>query len=121
MEPQLIVRRFRPGMGGIPGSTLGKPSRPGRRGMHRGDGDGVVDIFVRGWDGALHHKSYQPGSGWTGFGSLGGQLAASPAAMSYGKGGIDVYVRNTSNQLAVRNFRPATYSGPWSAFAMMLY
>ena len=75
--------------------------------------DGLVDVFARGSDGTLQHRYYQPGRGWTAWGSLGGQLTSEPSAITYGGGEIDVFARGASNQVVLRQFRPATGWGPW--------
>jgi len=58
-----------------------------------------LDVFVRGTDGALWHKYYQ--NGWSGWQSLGGQLAAGtgPAVASWSAGRLDVFVQGTDGAL----------------------
>jgi hypothetical protein len=76
-------------------------------------GNGVVDIFARGTNGALWHKYYHPATAWTNWASLGGQLASEPSVVTYGGGEIDVFARGTGSQLLVRQYRPATGWGDW--------
>ena len=55
---------------------------------------GRMDVFARGSDGALKHKYYLTGSGWSGWIDRGGLLqgAGRPDAVSWGKGRLDVFV-----------------------------
>jgi hypothetical protein len=57
------------------------------------------DVFARGTDGALWHKSYQ--NGWSKWESLGGQLASgtSPAVSSWSAGRLDVFIEGTDGAL----------------------
>ena len=60
------------------------------------------DVFVRGTDGALWHKwTTNSGTTWSGWKSLGGQVAAGtgPAACSWGAGRLDVFVQGTDGAL----------------------
>ena len=62
-------------------------------------GEGVIDVFVRGSNGALWQREYN--NGWGSWSSLGGQLASGtgPAACSWGAGRLDVFVTGTSGVL----------------------
>ena len=64
--------------------------------------NGIMDVFVRGTDGALWHKwTTNSGTTWSGWKSLGGQVAAGtgPAACSWGAGRLDVFVQGTDGAL----------------------
>ena len=57
---------------------------------------GLLDVFVRGTDNALWHKSFDTNTGWTGYEQLGAEpIASAPAAVSSGGGRMDVFVRGT--------------------------
>ena len=43
---------------------------------------GIIDVYMRGTDGALWYMSYQSGSGWSGWEPLGGVCTSSPAAVT---------------------------------------
>jgi hypothetical protein len=59
---------------------------------------GRLDIFVRGADNALWHRSWN-GSAWSAWESLGGVLTSDPGVVSWGLNRIDVFVRGTDNGL----------------------
>lgn len=61
-------------------------------------GPNHLDVFVRGTDGALYHKS-RNGSTWTGYEFLGGGMIQDPAAVSTAPNRIDVFIRGLDNQL----------------------
>jgi hypothetical protein len=93
-------------MQGITSVDLASPAA-----VHRGNG--VVDLFARGDDGAIFHKLYVPGTGWSAWGSLGGEVSSGPAVITYGNGELDVFARGTDNQLKARYYRVATGWGSW--------
>ena len=55
---------------------------------------GVIDVYVRGGDGALWQREYSS-TAWGSWASLGGQIAPNtgPAVCSSGPGRLDVFVR----------------------------
>jgi len=64
--------------------------------------NGVWGVFVRGTDGAVWYKTaMNNGTTWSGWHSLGGQVAAGtgPAACSWGAGRLDVFVNGTNGAL----------------------
>jgi hypothetical protein len=61
-------------------------------------GNGLLDVFVRGTTDQLHYKSYNHGA-WSRWESLGGALTSAPAVASQGNGLLDVFARGTNNQL----------------------
>jgi hypothetical protein len=67
-----------------------------------------LDAFVRGTDGQLWHK-WWTGTRWSGWESLGGQLAAGsgPAVAAWSPGRLDVFVEGTDHQLWHRWFDSA--------------
>jgi hypothetical protein len=71
---------------------------------------GVIDVFVRGTNGALYQRSWT--GSWSNWISLGGQIAAgtSPAACSWGAGRLDVFVEGTNGALYHR-WDTGTWSG----------
>ena len=70
-----------------------------------------LDVFAKGADGALWHKHYQSGSGWSDWESRGGYLTSDPAAVSWGPRQIDVFVRGTDGALWHQG-----YNGAWSGW-----
>ena len=70
---------------------------------------GRIDVFVRGNDAAIWHKYHQ--GTWSGWESLGGNLASAPAAASWGPGRLDVFARSTDSTLLHKY-----YQGGWSGF-----
>lgn len=67
-------------------------------------GVGRLDLFYVGTDGSLDHYWYSTGSGgWQSVESLGTppgvSIVGAPAAVSWGSGRIDVFVRGSNNQL----------------------
>jgi chitodextrinase len=67
-----------------------------------------TDVFVRGTDNALYHRSWN-GSTWSAWERLGGVLTSAPGAVSWGPDRIDVFVRGTDNALWHKG-----WDGGWS-------
>ncbi len=76
--------------------------------------NGVIDIFVRGTNGALYWNYYN--NGWSGWESLGGQIATGtgPAASSWGSGRLDVFVEGTNG--ALWHKWSTNYGATWSGW-----
>ena len=68
-----------------------------------------TDVFVRGSDNALWHRSWN-GTSWSAWESLGGVLSDDPAAVSGAANRIDVVVRGTTNVLWRRSFNGTSWS-----------
>jgi len=68
-------------------------------------GTGHIDVFGRGSNGALYQKTYD-NSAWSGWTSLGGQLASTtgPAVSSQAAGQLDVFVIGMNNALWHRSY-----------------
>jgi hypothetical protein len=76
--------------------------------------DGTTSyVFVAGTTGNLWYRA-NSGSGWGPWTSLGGVLAASPAAASLGAGQVRVFGRGIDGQLWSRELTDGTWS-PWTA------
>ncbi len=73
-------------------------------------GPNRLDLFVRGRDNALWHKSYS--GSWSGWDSLGGIITAAPAATSQGVNNLDAFVRGMDDGLWRRS-----YQSGWGNFA----
>ena len=73
-------------------------------------GAGRLDVFVRGTDNALWHRSEDDGA-WSAWESLGGVLTSDPAAVSGAAGRLDVFVRGIDNALWHKS-----YDGGWSGW-----
>jgi peroxiredoxin len=77
-------------------------------------GSGLIDVFVRGTDGALWLKTTtNNGASWSGWTSLGGQLpnGTGPAACSWGSGRLDVFVQGTDGALWHKWYTGTSWSG----------
>jgi hypothetical protein len=73
-------------------------------------GTTTLDLFARGLDNTLQHKTFVGGSGWSSWEALGGNLTAAPAAVGYASvGSTDVFVRDTGGGVTTRYW----YNG-WS-------
>ena len=59
-------------------------------------GANATDVFVRGTDNALWHRSWN-GTNWGAWESLGGNLTSDPSAVSRGPNLIDVFARGTDS------------------------
>lgn len=70
-----------------------------------------LDMFVRGTDLALYHRSWD-GTTWSPWESLGGTLTSAPSAVSWGAGHIDVFVRGTDSALYQKTWNGTSWS-PW--------
>jgi hypothetical protein len=71
-----------------------------------------LDVFVRGSDGAVWQR-YLTTAGWSGWHSLGGQVAPNtgPAVASWSSGRLDVFVEGTNGALYHKWWNGATWSG----------
>ena len=67
------------------------------------------DVFVRGTDNALWHRSWN-GTSWSAWDSLGGILTSNPSAVSQGPGRLDVFVRGTDNAIWHRAWNGTAWS-----------
>ena len=79
---------------------------------------GRLDVFIRGSDQRLWHRSFDAG-GWTSWESLGGVLDSDPTAAAPGSGRIDVFVRGTDKQLWHLPFDGTTW-GNWEPLGGVL-
>jgi hypothetical protein len=76
-------------------------------------GNGIIDVFVRGTNGALYEKTTTDGGNtWSTWTSLGGQIPAgtAPAACSWGSGRFDIFVQGMNGALYHKSFA-RTWSG----------
>jgi hypothetical protein len=72
-------------------------------------GSSRLDLFVRGTDNALWHRSWD-GTAWSVWDSLGGILTSDPSAVSQGVNSIDVFVRGTDNAIWHRSWNGTTWT-----------
>ena len=68
-----------------------------------------LDVFVRGTDHGLWHKSWD-GTAWTAWEDLGGNLTAAPSAVSWGPNRTDVFVRGSDNALYQKTWNGTAWS-----------
>jgi hypothetical protein len=73
---------------------------------------GRLDVFVRGGNGQVDHKSYSAGR-WHGWSDLGGRVRGAPAVASWVSGRLDVFATGASGKLYHKFYRRG--SG-WSAW-----
>jgi hypothetical protein len=74
-------------------------------------GRGRLDLFTRGTDDALWHRSWS-GASWSGWDPLGGVLASEPAAVAWGPDRLDVFGRGGDDGLWHRWWDGGSWS-PW--------
>jgi outer membrane protein assembly factor BamB len=72
-------------------------------------GAGATDVFARGTDGALWHRSWN-GTTWAAWESLGGSLLFDPSAVSQGPNSIDVFAIGTDHGIWHRAWNGSTWS-----------
>jgi hypothetical protein len=82
-------------------------------------GPGRLDTFVRGGDNALWHAFATPGTGFSGWENLGGQLTSGPAAVAWAFGRVDVVARGTDGGLW-HKFWSQTVWSPWESLGGQL-
>jgi hypothetical protein len=72
---------------------------------------GLLDVFARGANGALMHKSWN-GTVWSDWEDLGGMMkpGSDPAAASWGSGRLDVFIRGTDDAVWHRSWGGSTWS-----------
>ena len=68
-----------------------------------------LDLAVRGSDNALWHRAFIPGSGWSGFASVGGVLTSGPASISQSPEMLNIFVRAVDGSVAQRPWNGATW------------
>ncbi|MGD0171580.1 MAG: hypothetical protein ABSB81_05605 [Halobacteriota archaeon] len=76
-------------------------------------GNGVIDVFVRGTNGALYERTTTNGGAtWSSWASLGGQIPAgtAPAASSWGSGHLDLFVQGMNGALYHKSYSGSTWS-----------
>jgi hypothetical protein len=76
-------------------------------------GQGHLDLFARGNDGAVWHRWYLPTYGWSGWSSLGGYCNSEPAARSWGYGRIDIFCVAGSNNTMYHKWFDGSWDHPW--------
>lgn len=95
-----------------PSSSPGKIPRKDDPWKKRGmteifSGTNRIDVFARGDDDTLQHRFFD--GAWHDWESLGGILTSAPAAVGWGNGRMDVFVRGADQQLWQRTFQ----DGAW--------
>jgi hypothetical protein len=65
--------------------------------------DGVVNVFVRGTDGAVWQRSWN-GSAWSDWVSLGGYTIGAPSVVSRGPNQLDLYARGGDSSIFQRHW-----------------
>lgn len=68
-----------------------------------------LDVFVRGTDNALWHKSWNR-TAWSNWETLGGILTSKPASASWASDRTDVFVRGSDNALYHKNWNGTSWS-----------
>jgi hypothetical protein len=70
-----------------------------------------IDVFVRGTDLQLYHRSWDQATGWSSWQGLGGGLASAPAAASCAAGHLDVFVLGSDSSIYRKSFNGTSWSG----------
>jgi spore germination protein YaaH len=78
-----------------------------------------TDVFARGTDNALWHRSWD-GSAWAAWESLGGNMTSKAAAVSWGANRIDVFVRGADSALWTRSWDGTKWTA-WQSLGGVLY
>jgi len=86
------------------GSASSAPAAIARRGTN------ILDLTIRGTDNAIHHRAFQPGAGWSPWGSLGGVLTSGAALNSQDPGVRNVFSRATDGQLVQRSWTGSVWT-----------
>ena len=76
-------------------SSLGGYVDVGAGGHRPARHDRISTWPIKGGDNTIYLDTYVPGSGWHGWGSLGGNLTSAPALDSHSDGILDVFARGT--------------------------
>jgi hypothetical protein len=77
-------------------------------------GSAVVNLFVRGTDGALHSWTRQASGTWGAGVNLGGAISAGPGAVAITATNIQVFARGVDGRVHVRRFGP----GGWQRWSL---
>jgi hypothetical protein len=76
-----------------------------------------MDVFIRGGDGQIYKNTYNPSTvSWSGFGSMGGNMASDPAAVQYGSEMV-VVARGSDNKIKKNTWNPS--ANTWSGWVDM--
>jgi len=115
----LVQKRFEEGKGWLPEggavTNLGKPPGVDLVGTPSAIARfyGQLNVFVRGDDDQLWHRSYKMGSGWAAWQPLGGQLTSSPGAVTWlADKQIVVFARDPSGAITSRVYANGSWR-PW--------
>jgi hypothetical protein len=83
---------------------------------------GMIDVFVRGSNGALYEKTTTDGGATWAWTSLGGQLASGtgPAACSWSASREDVFVQGTNGALYQKTWTTSGWSSSWTGLGGIL-
>jgi hypothetical protein len=75
---------------------------------------GRYDVFARGTNNAVWHKSFSGGR-WSGWQSLGGVASSPPAVAAWGAGRLDVFIRGADNRLYAKHYATSTGWSAWTS------
>ncbi len=75
-----------------------------------------MDVYATASNGQLYKNTYQPSPGsWSGWNSLGSNMAGSPTAITYSGSEMDIFSRGTNNNL----YRDTWNGSSWSGFTQI--
>lgn len=74
--------------------------------------NGALNVFIRGGDGQIYNQ-YWNGTSWTGFSSIGGNMASDPAVITIGAA-LNVFARGADNQIYHKYNNGSGWSG-WAS------
>ena len=89
----------------LDGTVTSAPAAGQRRGT------GIIDLFVRGDDGRLHHRTWNADRSWSPYGSLGGDPVGAPTTASRLDNFVDVYVQGPAGGTFGQYFDGSQWSG----------
>lgn len=90
------------------GYTLSAPAVTVRR------GEGYLDLVVRGGDSQMYHQSYVPGTGWSGFGPIGGVLTSGASVNSQAPHLLNIWSRATDGTMVQKSWTGSAWT-EWSS------
>ena len=105
------LESYVPGRGWLGWSSLGGNATSGP--ALSSQSDGIVNVFVRGTDGAVAQRSWT-GTQWTDWGSDGGGTVGAPASISRAPGYVNIYARAPSLAVWARS-----WVSTWSDWALL--
>lgn len=77
-------------------------------------GPNRLDVFAHAADDSLEHIAWTSSGGWSAWENLGGPIKGNIAAISRASGQLDIFARNSSNQLVTKACNGTCYGSGWA-------